>query len=539
MVKRFPEKIAALAAAAVAAWLLVVSTRLGPGVGGDATIYITSTRNLLAGNGLGLVNPAGEFRLIPYFPPFYPLMLAFFGLTGIDVSEIAAFLNPLFFALTVAVISLWITEISHFPLAGFLTGLLAAASPVLIPAYSWAMSEPLCILCGTIGLILLERFLAKGRPALLWGSALCCGLAFLTRYSAAAYLGTGAVMLFFFRRETVKNRLRDTFRFLLAAAFPMALWVVYDVVKTAALASRSIQHGWDLPAELTRFAGQLNTILLQWAVPDSWIDQPFYPAIFNRLLVFMMVVLVLGSLAAACVRYFRRKNPQRDSLFARLDAMTLILCGFMLCYTLVILFVSVTTYPPITIGARMFTPAHISFLWLLGILFLRVWLGAENRRGLKAISLAVMIGFAGFYGLRSVRIARQNAIDGLGYHSRRWQESEIVAYLREQTAPDQLLVTNEETALLFLLDRASWPMHEVYVSEPDPVFYAYESGALAADDTGRTAFQNGEALLVVFDTFEDQMRDIYGEDTQRRIDALFKNLKIVIDGDDGTIYSLE
>jgi len=34
------------------------------------------------------------------------------------------------------------------------------------------------------------------------------------------------------------------------------------------------------------------------------------------------------------------------------------------------------------------------------------------------------------------------------------------------------------------------------------------------------------------------MRDIYGQDTQKRIDALFQNLKVVADTDDGVIYTL-
>ena len=70
---------ASLICAAAGAGILFISMAQGVGVGGDATIYITSARNLLAGKGLGLINAAGEFRLIPYFPPFYSLVLAFWG----------------------------------------------------------------------------------------------------------------------------------------------------------------------------------------------------------------------------------------------------------------------------------------------------------------------------------------------------------------------------------------------------------------------------------------------------------------------------
>ena len=86
-------------------YLLAISMRRGPGVGGDATIYITAARNLLAGKGLGLINPAGEFRLLPYFPPFYPLLLAFFGWLGLDPAGFAGPLNIILFAATVFVVA--------------------------------------------------------------------------------------------------------------------------------------------------------------------------------------------------------------------------------------------------------------------------------------------------------------------------------------------------------------------------------------------------------------------------------------------------
>ena len=42
---------------------------------------------------------------------------------------------------------------------------------------------------------------------------------------------------------------------------------------------------------------------------------------------------------------------------------------------------------------------------------------------------------------------------------------------------------------------------------------------------------------MVFDTFEAQMGDIYGEDTAERISRLFENLNVIFKGDDGRIYS--
>ena len=82
-------------------------------------------------------------------------------------------------------------------------------------------------------------------------------------------------------------------------------------------------------------------------------------------------------------------------------------------------------------------------------------------------------------------------------------------------------------------------MHEVYVNEPDKEYYTYESETGVEQDASRRTFREGGAYLVVFDTFEDQMADIYGENTRARIEKLFENLMLLFDGDDGMIYTLE
>lgn len=538
MVERILEKFAVITAAAVGIYMLAVSMRLGPGVGGDAVIYITSAKNLLAGNGLGLVNPAGDFRLLPYFPPFYPLFLAFFGLLGFSIAKIAGILNIVLFTLTIILIGLWIKRTTKNTVASFLGSLLLACSPILIPAYSWAMSEPLCIFLGTTGLILFDRYLEYHTPRSLIGSAICCGLSFLTRYSAAAYIAMGGIFLLCFQKQELKKRISSAFQFGLISIFPMILWLVYDLQKTATVASRSMMQGTDFNAELTRFNEQMKSVFLQWMIPDSWIENPVYPAWINEILYVFVILLPLVSLLYGIFRNLRKRSSVPEQWIPRMDNMLLILSGFYFIYWIVIFGVSVMTFPPITIGPRMFTPIHVAFLWLLAILFAWIDMALKKKPYLRVISMILLFGFTAFYGLRAIRIAHQNAIDGLGYHAVRWKESDVVDYLRENVPQDQLIVTNEETALLFLMNRTSWPMHEVYVQEPDPDFYHYETGPVKATDFGRAAFQRGEALLVVFDSFEDQMQGIYGENTKTRISTLLENLQVVFDGDDGTIYQL-
>lgn len=518
--------------AVLGCYLLAISMRRGPGVGGDATIYITAARNLLAGKGLGLINPAGEFRLLPYFPPFYPLLLAFFGWLGFDPAGFAGPFNMILFAVTVFVVAKTISQSAEKWIAGLLTGTLLAASPILIPVYSWAMSEPLSIALMVIGFLTLAQYLSTGQRNRLFISAVSCGLSFLTRYSMAACLICACLILLFAQKKQFRIRLSEAVVYGLIAFLPMLIWLIYDIRMTSTVASRSILENVNLWEEIRRFNSQLQPVFLQWLFPDSIIHSPSIPAWGNSMVYYLLLVLPFFICTGIPHRV---TSDQNDRI---LNNLSMIFCSFFYIYLFVILLTSVTTYPPITIGSRMLSPAHFSFLCLIGSIYAKLLRHRQNSSGLKTIITFCLIGLAATYGLRSIRIARQNAIDGLGYNSVKWRESETVAYIRDHIPPEQPIVTNEETALLFLLNRITWPMHEVYVNRPDENFYAYESPNPQDIDAGRSAFQRGEAFLVVFDTFEDQMRDIYGQDTQKRIDALFQNLKVVADTDDGVIYTL-
>lgn len=513
-------------------YLLATSMRLGPGVGGDATIYITTARNLLAGKGLGLINPAGEFRLLPYFPPFYPLSLAFFGWIGLDPAGFSGPFNIILFAVTVFTVAKMVSQTAENWIAGLLTGTLLAVSPILIPAYSWAMSEPLSIALMVIGFIALAQYLSTGRHSRLYISAISCGLSFLTRYSMAACLICTCLILLFAQKKLFRIRLRETVVYGLVAFLPMLIWLIYDIRMTSTVASRSFLENANLWEEIRRFNSQLQPVFLQWLLPDSIINAQSFPTWANSVVYYLILVFPFIS----CIAVPHRNTGDLNDRI--LNFLSLIFCSFFYIYLFVILLTSITTYPPITIGSRMLLPAHFSFLCLIGSAFAKLLRNRQFSTQLKYIITFCLIGLAATYGLRSFRIARQNAIDGLGYNSVKWRESETVAYIRDHIPPEQLIVTNEETALLFLLNRITWPMHEVYVNRPDEDFYTYESLNSQDTDAGRSAFQRGEALLVVFDTFEDQMRDIYGQDTQKRIEALFKNLKVVADTDDGVIYTL-
>jgi hypothetical protein len=155
--------------------------------------------------------------------------------------------------------------------------------------------------------------------------------------------------------------------------------------KTATVASRSMLQGTDFNAELTRFQ-RTNESFPAMADPDSWIENPVYPAWINEILYVFVILLPLVSLLYGIFRNLRKRSSVPEQWIPRMDNMLLLLSGFFFIYWIVIFGVSVMTFPPITIGPRMFTPIHVAFLWLLAILFAWINMALKKKPYLRVIT---------------------------------------------------------------------------------------------------------------------------------------------------------
>ncbi len=511
---------------------LMLSTHWGPGIGGDATIYITSARNLLAGKGLGLIQPDGSFRLIPYFPPFFSLMLSLIGLTGLDLVTAAHWLNMLLFGGLVWLVGSLTFRVSRSPFLAGIIAVLLMASPILIPVYSWAMAEPLSIFCGVLGLLWLVDYLNwPQHRTLLILSGFLAGLSFLTRYSAVAYLAAGWVGLLIFSPKRLWKKLLDSLVYLIAGLLPMIIWVIYDISITATVASRRLETGLGMASRIASMLAPLKNIILRWLVPDSWISSPRYPASFNLLLDILFIVGFLLWIVLVVWKLNKLVDKtQNKDLFQLLTFLAL----FILAYLGIIFVVYITTYPPITLDDRMFSPIHVTVLWMIVILAgisLKLW---PDWRWLKFGLPVLLVLFAGAYGWRSMRIVKQNYDQGLGYTSSNWRGSPTIQAIKALPA-NRTIVTNETMAVLFLTGRTAYPYAEAYLDKPLAVYSQYGSGDLSSDKA-QLLFHEKKAVLVLFDSLSSQLESIYGDQTAQRIEKLTDGLQVSYKGSDGAIY---
>ncbi|GAP19970.1 hypothetical protein [Leptolinea tardivitalis] len=514
--------LAAIVGMTLAAW----STRLGPGVGGDATIYLTSAQNLAKGIGLGLVQPDGSFRLLPYSAPLFPLILSPFSAVQLDLTVVSRWFNILLFGGLIFLIGFSSLKAFGGNWIAILPAWLAACSPILLPVYSWAMAEPVTMLLGFAGLILILGHLDEPYPNR-WSwpewAGLLLGLAAAARYSAAAFLAAGAVICLFWPAWPFYKRLLTAFRTGLVGIIPLGIWVLVQIGQTASVSARSMLTIAEMGGRFMLFWPQFVSAMLVWLLPASFQEGLSYPMWIQAVpVVFFLFILAAGSI------WVNVKG--QNKLTGRLVNMLWIFAGI---YSAVLLLVYLTTYPPITIDNRMLSPVHIAVIWIAAVLLISLWGEPENKTWQIVFALAMLV-FVGWYGWRTVRIVRQNAETGLGYNSIAWQQSKIIAAVKA-IPESQNLVTNETMALLYLTGRVAKPVGEIYADKPVYPFSRYGDGP-EGNDPAEAEFKKGDSLLVVFNSLENQFESIYGDRAKERAETFVNGLRVDAFGDDGAIY---
>lgn len=504
------------------------ATRLGPGVGGDATIYLTSARNLITGQGLGYWEAENTFRLLPYFPPFFPFVLGIIGALKIPMVGGARGLHILLFGATILFSGLLFYRYSRSTWLSVLLSAVIAFSPILSFVFMWVMAEPIYLFAGILCVWFLLRYLETTHKGWLLFAALSAGISFFARYLGISFvlLGTFAVLLM--TGEHLFRKIRDLAIFLLISCTPIVLWATYDRLFTGTISSRSVVAGGALPGQLTSLVNGIYEVVASWFIPFSWISAPPYPAEMNPVL--LAVLLVSVVISALVLFYHQIKKPLKliSGAEARLWVLMVVL---IFLNTGTIMVVYILTYPPITLDNRMFSAAYLAMVFLLfaqGALVLRTW---PSKKWLKVAVYMIFAFFLATYLYRTPRTILQIHEDGLGYNSSIWQASDTIQAVKR--LPEGLpVVTNDVAALMYFTDVRPYPLSEIYLAQPLPIFTRFGEDP---NDPAQQAFREG-AALVLFDSLEDELRFLYGARTGERIAHLTQGLYIHYRGSDGTIY---
>ena len=521
-----------LAAVAVlgAAFVLLRQVNYGVGVSGDSIAYISTARNLLAGNGFTVWSTS------PYqnYPPLYPAALAATGVFGADPADTAGWLNAAVFGLIVFVSSMWLRRHarSAFPVA-WAAAALALSYPLALVS-SRAIADPLFALFTALTLCSLDRFLRTGRRADLAWPAIFTALACLDRYIGVA-IAAGVVILLFLRfGASVRERTTGAALYSIVSLAPLGLWMLRNLLLTGAPARRVPAVDVSLPFNLkTGFAA-----VAEWLAGRDDFRQTAW---FDRLAgteADVWVTAVAGA-ALLAASYAVLRSVRSGAARARAGSLPHRPGPAAACAVVTIVYVVLAAAGLSILGIgeelyhRYLAPVYAPAL-CMAALGLDALLRHDARRkplgvarvggralggGRGALTLALAAGACCWLLLQANLYAaafRAHLDHGYGGNSRSWAASDTVRSLGSLSPPGQIW-TNDPDDLHF---RTGIRVYVLPLSEP-------------LDDAIRLVFAEaaGDHVYVVWFHHAAHARDRYGAPELR----LHPNLSVVADRADGVV----
>jgi len=498
---RATAALVAVAGLGIAALLL--ATRWGVGLTPDSAEYLKAARSLASGHGLGLEGGEAPRPLVAT-APLFPAVVGGLIALGLPPRSAVRALHALLFGGAVLGMGLVLrrgTRSLWIPLLG---AFLLATSEEALRVFARVLSEPLAIVWGSLGLVLLGRHLdAPSRGRLLLAAA-ATALALLARYAAAPYAATGVLALLL-QRAPLRRRLAEAAGFGAAAFGPLALWLARNLATAGRATDREIAwHPIGGPQ-----LDQAWETLLRWL------------AVEGRASAWLAGALAL-ALVGALVAHRLRGGGIAPELRSPIR-----LAGLFIGVTLAFLAAAISLFDAqVRLRFRILAPVQLALLplvlWLLAA-------SAPRRPRTWTAALAILgLLFASLHAARGFRFAAQAFRDGTGgYATRAWAASETLAQVRELPAGAQIY-SNAPDAIWLLADReARWVPKRIDVR-------SRQRSATLREDWGRLRrdLRSPDARLVWLDRVPWRK---YLLPEERLVKAL--GLVPVAETSDGTIYA--
>ncbi len=407
----------------VAAGLMLIGTaRYGIGMSTDPVAYVSTARNLVAGN--GWVGYYGGFAGQPllYWPPLYPALLALLGWLGMEAMAGARLLNALSLAAVVWLGGAWLAAHLRHRWLAWMGTLAIVLAPALLRSALQAFSEPLFVALLLGSLLALERRMAGGRWPWLALAAGSAALACLARYLGFTLVVAGVGLLLIGTRGGWRARLQEAGAFALAG-LPLAAWWARNWSVSGTLMGERVAVS--IPIE--RNVAGLVYHLGRWLVPNP-VPAPLAFLALAGLLLLVGVALLRGHGTRA----------RHVGLSPLLPAL-----AFMGTYS-GFLFVSAFALTYVELLERYFVPLYLPMLWV--VLFALDRIESPRIRQASVAGLALWVALSGVRGAGAVAQAAREGAGG--YTSAVWRETEVIRFLAE--APLEGAVFSNEPYALFV-----------------------------------------------------------------------------------------
>ena len=417
-------------ALAGAAHLWVRTGEYGLGLTNDSLNYLAAAESIAEGK--GLKDATGGPSLLT--PPLYPLVLAGISWLGIEPVAAARLVNVAAFGLLTLLAGLWLRRRVRYGViagAGALT--VTAASP-LVNAASYLWTETLFVLLILLSLLQLEAFRQRPERRLpLVASAVCAGLAAVTRYMGVAGILTGVLLILAIPKLPARVRLAYAMAYGAAASIPLVAYMARNYALSGSwIVSPNRDAAYTIGDALRDLAdGALRYLQIADTVVGGW-SGLFWAGVGLTALAATVGVLLYFRLT-------RAGDAGRDTILPNIDlAPALPFAVFAAAYVAILL-VAVTYRDTESIDGRLLMPL-LTPLLVVGALIADRLLRIEARGRLAALKWAAATAALLFWaanpayeirsGLAETATALESGYIGDTYNTAQWRDGETPAYLK-------------------------------------------------------------------------------------------------------------
>lgn len=424
------------------AWYLSVCMAFAPWGFSDSAMYFSSAKNLASGIGLGMVSADGVYTPLQIFAPFYPIVLSLFARFNLDLIQVNVVLNIVFFALLVIACGWLFYRLSGSWLLALCFALLISATPVLARDYTSMMSEPLAIVLGIPGFLLLLWAIKSNSFWRLLAAGLLLGLSFMTRYAFVTFPIAGVLAVFFLSQSTWKKRFLNTVLFGAISILPMGFWLVRQALEQTSIGARKYIFDSTALERAHKFVSSFFKVIKFWFPYRSDMIPGVSSEVFVPILLSVFILIVAGGLIFSAIL---RKTDERQ------HGLWLLLLGFIflaVVYCSFLLLTVVISSQLISIDGRMLSPLSIMIYGILLAASLSLAIKFHAKFSLPIAGILITILFFS-YNFMEMRTYQTNVTANPdGYASPAWRGKTIFAEAKKIPAGTPIL-SNAPNIVLF------------------------------------------------------------------------------------------
>ncbi len=395
---------------------------------------------LVQRHGIGLMGDTSRFfdygsrpglgELPVHDAPLYPLLLRLHLLTGVSVRDFAAGVSTAFFIGTTLLLFAAVRAAGRSVLAATAAAAVTMFSWPMVSAFAHAQTEVLFLPLMLASLALLVREDHPRCTLLIALSGLAALLGILTRYAGAFMVPAGLLTLLLLAGWRAPRRLLAGWAvFLITTAGPVALWLLFNRLRSGTATSRVLAVHFPTPDKLE---GGLYWIL-NFLLPYRVIERA--PGLATA------AVVALIGLSVILLRRHGTVGEQR------------LACGGLVWSVayLAFLFASLTLFDDHTpLDARVLGPLALLLLPVVALAVGITVVRERNRplRALAALGLLYLVLFTAQRGHSFVRTARR---EGIGFAR---------AVVRESPALREAVQLARRFRVYANAPEAAWLLHD-------------------------------------------------------------------------------